>query len=146
MRAIKSLVPRHGDERRSQTLHVQRQNPGGLGDIHDQRYTPVTAQLRYSLNGLDASEHVGYMIADHRVDARNDQSLKGRHRRLAVKGRRIRRGYIGSQRRQRPCHGVVLIAGDHHPPAAGNEALDGNIQPVRCVCSEYYPFRFLHVK
>lgn len=65
--AVKPLVARHGNEGRPQLRQVQGQRPCRLGGVHQQRHTPAAADSGDLLQRLDAAEHVGHMVDDHRI-------------------------------------------------------------------------------
>ena len=75
--AVQPLVSRHGNIRRPKAFHIDRQDTGRLGGVHDQRHPPAAAKRRHLFNGLDKAEHIGHMIADHGVHTGDDQLVKG---------------------------------------------------------------------
>ena len=145
--AVKPLVARHGDKGRPQLRQVQGQRPCRLGGVHQQRHTPAAAESGDLLQRLDAAEHVGHMVDDHRIrPGQNGPSEFLRHL-LPPEGRRIhhrqahlRYGVQGA------ADGVVLIAGDHHPAAGNHQRPDGDIQPVGSVHGEHHILRRRHAE
>ena len=127
LRAVKSLVARHGNKRRPKAFQIQRQDACGLGRVNDKGDSPPPADLRNDLHRLHKAEHVGNMIADHSVQTGADQQVKGLSHRLRAEQRSACHGHIGLKRRQRSGDGIVLIAGDQHSSPAGNQTFDGNI-------------------
>ena len=76
-------------------FHIDRQDTGRLGGVHDQRHTTAAAKRRHLFNGLDKAEHIGHMIADHNVHAGRDQLVKGPDRCLLIEQRSACYGHLG---------------------------------------------------
>ncbi|MPN06103.1 hypothetical protein SDC9_153358 [bioreactor metagenome] len=146
LRTIQPLVARHGDERRAQRRHIQRQDSGGLGCVDDEGYAPLPANGGNGLHRLHRSEDVGHVGADHRVHIRRDGLFKGLRRQVRPKQRGARHADVRRQRRQRPGDGVVLVPGDDDSPAVGNKAFDGDIQSVGSVHGEHHLLRLRYMK
>ena len=80
---------------RPKAFHIDRQDTGRLGGVHDQRHPPAAAKRRHLFNGLDKAEHIGHMIADHNVHAGRDQLVKGPDRCLLIEQRSACYGHLG---------------------------------------------------
>ena len=71
------------------------------------------------------------MVADHRIHPLRQRLLQLFRHSFRLEGRRVQDGqrHVGDGV-ERPCDGVVLIAGDHHMAARLHQRVDGDIQAV----------------
>ena len=145
--AVKSFVSRHCHEGRSPVRKRHREYPRGLGRIHDQRRIIPPAQLRNRLHRLHAPEHIGYMVAHHRIHAPAQGTVKSIQYLLRRKQRRVRHYHFHPRNAvQHPCHGVMLISADGHPSAGPHQASNGNVQPVGSIGGKDHLVRCRNLK
>ena len=138
---VEPLVPRHGDEGGVPCLEGHRQRAGRLGGIHNQRHTPGAADGRDARNRQDIAENVGDMGGDDGLGVGRDGAVKVRKGIRRVKELPPGHGDAGTQGMERPHHGIVLKARDHHLVSRGNQGFDGDIQAMGCVKSEDHLLR-----
>ena len=147
LRAVQSLVPRHGDKCRPQLPHGHRQHPCRLGGVQHEGHVCLPAQRRNVLHRQTVAEHVGHMGADHRVRPGLQRLPELRQHRLRLEQRRVddRQRHVRDAV-ERPCHRVVLIPGDDDPAPRLHQRLDGDVQPVSSVAGEHHLRGIVHVK
>ena len=112
------------------SVRCRRQRPRRLGGVHQQRHTRLRRNSGDLLQRLDAAEHVGHMVDDHRIRPSQNGPSELLRRLLPPEGRRIHRQAHLRYGIQGAAGGVVLIAGDHHPAAGNHQRPDGDVQPV----------------
>ena len=86
------------------------------------------------------------MGAGHQVRPPVQLPTEGLHSRLLVKEGAAGHPDIRPQGVEGPGHGVVLIAGDHHPAARLCQGFYRDVQAVGGVKGKHYPLRVVYVK
>ena len=145
--AIQALVAGHGDERRVQFVHPHRQDPGGLGRVQHKGHARFGAQGGHLSHRLHAAEHIGHMVADHHVHALCKRCFQLFYHSFRLKRQRVQDGqcYVRDGV-ERPGHGVVLVAGDHHAAARLHQCVNGDIQSVGGVAGKDHIGFVLHAE
>ena len=144
--AVKALVPRHGDEGRSQLSHPHRQAAGGLGGVQHKGDPPRPAQGGDLPNRQHEAEYIGHVGAEHRLHVPVQLPLKGRQLGLPVKKGCLRHPHLRPQGAEGAGDGVVLIAGDHHRVPRLQQGADGDIQAVGGVEGKHHLLRVLQME
>ena len=135
LRPEQSLMPRAGDKRRSRLPQRERQRPGGLRGIDDERNVRLAAERRDLPDRQDIAEHIGDMGADNSVRLGLEAAPKRLERRGVVK-KRAEVPDFGMTRVERTRHGVVFKMRDQNAAALRNDGRDREIQAVRGVHRE----------
>ena len=147
LRPVQSFMPRHGDKRRAQRIHVYRQHPRRLRRIQHEWHTLLPTQRRDALYRQSEAKHVGHVCADHRVRRTRQRSGELPYHLLPIKQRPIRyRQLHAGDSVQRPGNGVVLIPRNDHPSAGLHQRMHGNVQPMCSAGGEHHSRRISHAK